>query len=173
MTAGTSYCASCGSSLDSDSDFCTSCGAAKRRVNQAPPAASAPHAWMNDAPPVAPPVAPPAHVAAAVQPVVPIQQPQYIQPPQGNSAQDDGLPRTVRTMGLVAISLMAIGLIPCLGWLNYLNFAFSFVTLVLSIVALTQARSDSARSSALIGLTLVILANFIGVFRLAIGGGCL
>jgi zinc ribbon protein len=169
MTARTSYCASCGSPLESDSEFCTSCGAAKRTVSHAPPAASAPHAWMNDASPAARP----AHVAATVQPVAQVQQPQYIHSPQGTNAQDDGLPRTVRTMGIVAISLMAIGLIPCLGWLNYLNFTFSFVTLVLSIVALTQARSDAARSSALIGLTLVILADFVGVFRLAMGGGCL
>jgi len=166
MTAGTSYCASCGSPLESDSDFCTGCGAAKQRANQAPPAATAPHAWMNDAPPAAPRV----HVAAVVQPPQ-VQQLQYIRP-QGSVVLDNGLPQTVRTMGIVAISLMAIGLIPCLGWLNYLNFAFSSITLVLSIVALTQARSDSARSSALIGLTLVILADFIGVFRLVIGGGC-
>ena len=122
---------------------------------------------MNDAPPAAPPV----HVATLVQPPQ-VQQLQYIHPPQGSVVLDNGLPQTVRTMGIVAISLMAIGLIPCLGWLNYLNFAFSSITLVLSIVALTQARSDSARSSALIGLTLVILADFIGVFRLVIGGGC-
>ena len=168
MTAGTSFCANCGSSLESDSDFCTSCGAAKRRVNQAPPTASAPHSWMHDAPPVAAP----ASVAPVVRPTVQVLQPQYVQPAPSSAAHESGLPQTVRTMGIVAISLMAIGLIPCLGWINYLNFPFSFITLVLSIVALTQARSDSARSSALIGLTLVILANFIGVVRLVIGGGC-
>lgn len=168
MTAVTSYCANCGSSLESDSHFCTSCGAAKRRVNEAPPIASAPHSWMNDAPPAAPP----ANVAVAIQPPAQVQQPQHVLPPQSSGAYESGLPQTVRTMGIVALSLMAVGLIPCLGWINYLNFAFSFITFVLSIVALTQARSDSARSSALIGLTLVILANVIGVFRLVIGGGC-
>lgn len=167
MNAVTPYCANCGSGLESDSDFCTSCGAAKRRANQAPPSASAPHSWMHDAPPVVAPAS-----VAAVVPPVQVQQTQYVQPTQITGAPDNGLPQTVRTMGIVALSLMAIGLIPCLGWINYLNFAFSFITLVLSIVALTQARSDSSRSSALIGLTLVIIANFIGVFRLVIGGGC-
>src|SRR5690349_15656094 len=91
MTAGTSYCASCGSSLESDSDFCTGCGAPKQKVNQAPPAASAPHAWMNDAPPAAPRV----HVAAVVQPPQ-VQQLQYIHPAQGSAVLDNGLPQTAR-----------------------------------------------------------------------------
>jgi hypothetical protein len=124
---------------------------------------------MNEAPPVAPPV----NIAADARPPAQAQQPQYILPPQSSTSQDNGLPQTVRTMGIVALSLMVIGLIPCLGWINYLNFAFSFITFVLSIVALAQARSDAARSSAIIGLTLVILANVIGMARLVIGGGCL
>ncbi|MEN3326045.1 MAG: hypothetical protein V7638_852 [Acidobacteriota bacterium] len=124
---------------------------------------------MNDASPAAPP----ANVATVVQPPPQIQQVQYVLPPKSGAAADNGLPQTVRTMGIVALSLMLVGLIPCLGWVNYLNFAFSFVTLVLSIVALTSARSESARSSALIGLTLVIFANSIGVVRLVLGGGCL
>jgi hypothetical protein len=168
MTSGTSYCANCGLPLESDSDFCTGCGAAKRNVNHAPPVTGAPHSWMHEAPPIAPP----RNVAAVMQPAVQVQQPYYNHTAQSTDTQGNGLPQTVRTMGIVALSLMAVGLIPCLGWINYLNFAFSFITLVLSIVALTQARSDSARSSALIGLTLVIVANFIGVFRLVIGGGC-
>lgn len=121
---------------------------------------------MNDAPPPAPvPV-------AVVQPAPQIQHVQYVLPPQSSAAQENGLPQAVRTMGIIALSLMVVALIPCLGWINYFNFAFGFVTLILSIVALTQARSDSARSSALIGLTLVVLANFIGFFRLVLGGGC-
>jgi hypothetical protein len=76
-------------------------------------------------------------------------------------------------MGIIAIALMLIGFIPCLGWLNYLNLTFSFVTVVLSIVSLASAKSDSARSSAIIGLALVVVAICLGVGRLIIGGGCL
>lgn len=89
------------------------------------------------------------------------------------SAQDNGLAGTVRTLGVVAIALMLIGFIPCLGWLNYLNLTFSFVTVILSIVALAQSKSDSARSSAIIGLALVVVAICLGIGRLIIGGGCL
>lgn len=121
---------------------------------------------MNDAPPSAP------ATAAVVQPAPQIQHVQYVLPAQGSAVQETGLPQTVRTMGIIALSLMVVALIPCLGWINYFNFAFGFVTLILSIVALTQARSDSARTSALIGLVLVIVANFIGFFRLVLGGGC-
>ena len=86
---------------------------------------------------------------------------------------DLGLAGTVRTMGIVAISLLLIGFIPCLGWLNYLNLTFSFVTIILCIVALTSARTDSARSSAVAGLALVVVAVCLGIGRLILGGGCL
>jgi len=76
-------------------------------------------------------------------------------------------------MGIVALSLTLVGLVPCLGWLNYFNFAFSFVTFVLAIVAIASARSDAARTSAILGLVFVLIANVIGVFRLILGGGCL
>jgi hypothetical protein len=76
-------------------------------------------------------------------------------------------------MGIIAISLMLIAFIPCLGWLNYLNLTFSFITVILSIVALASAKTDSARGSAVIGLALVVVAISLGVGRLIIGGGCL
>ena len=77
------------------------------------------------------------------------------------SLQQNSFPVAVRTMGIIALSLMLIGLIPCLGWVNYFNFAFSFVTVVLAIVALATATNDSARYSAIIGLVLnsIIMAT--------------
>jgi hypothetical protein len=68
---------------------------------------------------------------------------------------------------------MLIGFIPCLGWLNYLNLTFSFITIVLSIVALASAKSDSARGAAVVGLALVVIAICLGIGRLILGGGCL
>ena len=126
---------------------------------------------MRDAPAAAPPV-----VSAPLMQPVPAPQIQYVAvatPAPAFSAQESGLAATVRTMGIVAIALMLIGFIPCLGWLNYLNLTFSFVTVILSIVALASAKSDSARSSAIIGLALVVVAICLGVGRLIIGGGCL
>jgi len=52
-------------------------------------------------------------------------------------------------------------------------FALGGLVLVLSIVALAQSKSDSARSSAIIGLALVVVAICLGMGRLIIGGGCL
>lgn len=169
MNAVNLSCSSCGFFLDADCDFCPSCGAVKGKPSPAPTRSRDPHGWMNDpVPPVsAPPVSAPFPASRAqVQPVP------YAAVPVASN-QDSGLATTVRTMGIVAISFMAVALIPCFGWLNYLNLTLSFITLVLSIVALASAKSDTARSSALVGLLLVIIAGFVGVFRLILGGGCL
>ena len=80
---------------------------------------------------------------------------------------------TVRTMGIVALSFMLVGFIPCLGWLNYLNILLSFVTLILGIVAIATAKSDADRSAAILGVALVVMAIFLGTGRLIIGGGCI
>src|ERR1041385_4553271 len=171
MSAVSPCCNNCGFLLDADCDFCPSCGAVKRKSTQAPPLERAPHGWMNDT--AAPPASAPRMSAQLQDPPVPVHQVSYVAVPVASNTQDNGLATTVRTMGIVAVSLMAVALIPCLGWLNYLNLTLSSVTLVLSIVALATARSDTSRSSALIGLLLVIVAGFVGVIRLVIGGGCI
>ena len=156
--------------MDADSDFCPGCGAARSKSDHRPTNSREPHGWMRDAPSAAPRVS-----APLVQPVgsPQIQYVPYAVASPATNAQDSGLATSVRTMGIIAIALMLIGFIPCLGWLNYLNLTFSFVTVVLSIVSLASAKSDSARSSAIIGLALVVLAICLGVGRLIIGGGCL
>jgi len=88
-------------------------------------------------------------------------------------SEESGLPIAVRTMGIIALSFMLVALIPCLGWINYINFFISPVTFVLAIVAIVTARTDSGRTAAILGLVLVLLANVIGVVRLILGGGCL
>jgi hypothetical protein len=128
------------------------------------------------------PVAAPAPAAPLVQPVVsaPLPQPaapqiQYVTYEVHGSAsqrQESSLGVTVRTMGIVALSLMLVGFIPCLGWLNYLNIFLSFVTIVIGIVAIVSAKSDAERTSALLGLGLVVIAIFLGTGRLILGGGC-
>jgi hypothetical protein len=83
-----------------------------------------------------------------------------------------GLGMTVRTMGIVALSFMLVGFIPCLGWLNYINIVLSLITLIIGIVAIATAKSDPERSSAILGVAFVILAIFLGTGRLIVGGGC-
>ena len=157
--------------MDADCDFCPGCGALKAKSDQRPTDTREPHGWMREAAPQAQP----AVSAPLIQPVISpqIQYVPYAAPAPAITVQDSGLAATVRTLGIVAITLMLIGFIPCLGWLNYLNLTFSFVTIILSIVALAQSKSDSARSSAIVGLALVVVAICLGIGRLIIGGGCL
>jgi hypothetical protein len=86
---------------------------------------------------------------------------------------DSGLGSTVRTMGIVALSFMLVGFIPCLGWLNYLNIFLSFITIILGIVAIAGAKSDADRTSAFLGVALAAFAIVLGTGRLIIGGGCI
>jgi hypothetical protein len=134
---------------------------------------------MKDPQPTAPPtpIAPltqPAVSAVLSQPAAP--QIQYVTyEVHGPTARgrESGLGVTVRTMGIVALSLMLVGFIPCLGWLNYLNIGLSFVTIIIAIVAIASAKADAERTSAFLGLGFVVMAIFVGIARLILGGGCL
>jgi hypothetical protein len=86
---------------------------------------------------------------------------------------DSGLGVTVRTMGIVALSFMLVGFIPCLGWLNYINIVLSSITLIIAIVAIATAKSDTDRGAAFLGVALVLMAIFLGSGRLILGGGCI
>ena len=132
---------------------------------------------MKDPPPAQPvqsaPFAQPA--APAPQPMAAAPQVQYVTyQVNGPTTQraDTGLGGTVRTMGIVALSFMLVGFIPCLGWLNYLNIFLSFITLILGIVAAATAKSDADRSAALLGVAFVVMTIFLGTGRLILGGGC-
>lgn len=137
---------------------------------------------MKDPPPPAQPAPQARHSAPLAQPVpsAPLPQPaaqiQYVTyEVHGPTTQgrDSGLGVTVRTMGIIALSFMLIGFIPCLGWLNYLNLVLSFITIVIGVVAIVSAKSDADRTSALLGLAFVVLAIILGTGRLILGGGCL
>ena len=128
------------------------------------------------------PVTVPAQSAPLARPAVSAPLPQAPAPPfqyvtneaNAGTAQrnDSGLAVTVRTMGIVALSLMLVGFIPCLGWLNYLNLLLCFITIVIGIVAIVNGKSDAERTSALLGLGFVTIAIFLGIIRLILGGGC-
>jgi hypothetical protein len=90
----------------------------------------------------------------AAQPAAPAPQIQYVTYQVNGPTvrrQDSGLGMTVRTMGIVALSFMLVGFIPCLGWLNYINIFLSFVTLIIGIVAVATAKSDADRTAAFPG----------------------
>jgi len=136
---------------------------------------------MKEPPPVAQPVPsaplrPPANSAPLVQSAAAPAQIQYVTYEvhgPTSQRQDSGLGAIVRTLGIIAVSFMLVGFIPCLGWLNYLNIVLSFVTLVMGIVAIATAKSDSDRTAAILGVAFAILAIFVGTGRLIIGGGCI
>ena len=118
-----------------------------------------------------PPLAQPAPQPAAAAPQI-----QYVTYQVNGprvQGQDRGLGMTVRTMGIVALSFMLVGFIPCLGWVNYLNIFLSFVTLIIGIVAVATAKSDADRTAAFLGVALVVMAIFLGTGRLILGGGCI
>jgi hypothetical protein len=176
MNAVNPYCSKCGSPLESDADFCPACGAAKSKTSQAPPPATGEaHSWMQDRA-----LSEAAANSGRLAQQSPPPQVQYVPyavpapPAQTQSViEEGGLPIAVRTMGIIALSLMVVALIPCLGWLNYFNFLISPITFVLAIVAIVSAKTDTGRTSATLGLVLVLISNFIGVGRLMLGGGCL
>ena len=118
--------------------------------------------------PLAPP-APPQPMAAAAQ----VQYVTYQVNGPTIQRSASGLGVAVRTMGIIALSFMLIGLIPCLGWMNYLNIVLSFITIIIGIVAIASGKSDADRTAAFLGVAFVGLAIVLGTFRLILGGGCI
>ena len=75
--------------------------------------------------------------------------------------------------GILSILGLFIGLIPCLGALNWINIPFAVVGLSVSIIALDKAKKAHAPSTTM-ELTAVILcavAIGVGTIRLFIGAG--
>ena len=70
--------------------------------------------------------------------------------------------------GILAIIGMAVGIIPCLGSLNYLNIPFAVFGLIFSIIVavLSEKKELAVGGSLLCGA-----AIFIGAIRLVIGFG--
>lgn len=170
MSAVTSHCPHCGSPLEADCDFCPNCGAPKLRapVTQPPPV---PHAWMGETPREARVQSAPVSVPVyAPQPVF-APPPPYVSPAQVQS--DDATANTAKKLGIIVISLMVVGLVPCLGWVNYVTLILSVVTLIVSIIAASSAKLAPARSAATTGLVFALIAGFVGFIRLVLGGGCL
>lgn len=77
------------------------------------------------------------------------------------------------TMAIIVACIMVIGLIPCLGWLNWFTLLLGLIAKILSWVAVfTEGQNDlEARKKAVIGVIVASVAAFIGGIRLVLGGG--
>lgn len=76
-------------------------------------------------------------------------------------------------IGILVIIVMIVGFFPCLGSLNWINIPISGVGLIISIVALVQAKEGEPKGSAVAGLVLCGVALLFGFIRLIAGGGVL
>lgn len=171
MSAVPSPCSHCGSPLEADCTFCPDCGSprARRPVEAAPQ----PYNWMNDQRP-GPQLS--RKVDRTSQPPVtyyaPSPQVVRYEPAAAATANSSGLASVGMTMGIITACLMIIGLVPCLGWMNWLVLFVGGITNILNWVVIFTDRTQSGRNKAIIGLVLTFVALFIGFIRLAIGGGC-
>lgn len=72
--------------------------------------------------------------------------------------------------GVMALMGFFLGLIPCLGWLNWFNIPFAVGGLIFSILAHAMGR-PGFRTSSTWGIGLCVIAVLIGAKRLVLGGG--
>ena len=70
--------------------------------------------------------------------------------------------------GILAIIGMAVGIIPFLGSLNYLNIPFAVLGLLFSVLAIVLS---SKKELAIVGCILCAVAILFGIIRLVIGFG--
>lgn len=78
-------------------------------------------------------------------------------------------------IGIVAFGLFVVGLFPCLGWMNWINFPLALAGLIMNGIVLTQedSKDEDIRNKALIALVLCLAALGIGPIRLFFGAGLL
>ena len=74
--------------------------------------------------------------------------------------------------GILALLGFLVGLIPCLGSLNWLNIPFSVAGLIFSLIAFARG-IPGRRTASAIGIILFLIGVFIGAKRLVLGGGIL
>jgi hypothetical protein len=75
--------------------------------------------------------------------------------------------------GILAIIGMIVGSFPCLGSLNWINIPFATIGLIISIVAMSQAKEGEPKGNAIAGIILCGIAMLFGLIRLMAGGGVL
>ncbi len=73
-------------------------------------------------------------------------------------------------IGILSMLGFLVGIIPCLGSLNWLNIPFALVGLIIGIMAMIKAPQGRS-AAAIIGVVLCAIAIVIGALRLMVGGG--
>lgn len=80
------------------------------------------------------------------------------------------------TLSVVVACLMLVGLIPCLGWLNWFTIIGAKAALIICIVGVATEKDPARKSKAMMGLIISVVAFGIILFRLLLsllfGGGC-
>jgi len=71
--------------------------------------------------------------------------------------------------GIFALGGMFIGLIPCLGALNWINIPFAGIGLIISLAA--QNSNDANKTPAMLGVIFNGVAIALGIMRLIAGCG--
>lgn len=157
------HCPRCATLVEADCDFCTNCGSPKPQPAPAYPQPSPPYQWMQPSP--QPQYQTPWPVAYAQPPALI----NHVGAPEKTSVAQVSL-----VTAIVMLSLAVVALIPCLGWLNWLNlFVLAEVQHITWWVSYFGERNPSARGKRLLSLPFFLIAVFIGVARLIVGGGCL
>jgi hypothetical protein len=82
------------------------------------------------------------------------------------------MPLAALILGIVCGVGFLVGLVPCFGWVNWANIPLSFVGLVISIVALTQA-PESEKNKCIVGIACCSVGILLGGIRLVLGAGVL
>lgn len=94
-------------------------------------------------------------------------QPPPFQPPQASA-----LAMIALVVGIVAGSMCLIGLIPCVGWLNWGTIIVAPIGKILGIAGIVVEKDPAGRTKAIIGLCISLAALIIGSIRLVLGAGC-
>lgn len=74
--------------------------------------------------------------------------------------------------GILVFAGFCVGLLPCLGWLNWITVPSAYAGMVVNIVALVKTRHRTP-PAAVAGLLLSLIAAKLGLLRLLVGGGLL
>lgn len=86
---------------------------------------------------------------------------------------EETMPLIAMIGGILCVSFMLLGLIPCFGWINWFVLFAGGINIVLSIIGIANAKDPANKNKAIIGLVLTAIAMFIGFFRLVAGAGCI
>lgn len=73
-------------------------------------------------------------------------------------------------MGILSLVGLFVASLPCFGSLNWINIPFAGIGLIISIIALINAKEGS-KGASVAGIVLCAIALVFGSIRLIAGGG--